>query len=260
MNISRTLLATLLIALACMDIPSIASGDAQPESGAHPATTAPTTATSDPATTAPTTATSDPAATTNSASTYSADSLYNLGNAYARAGKPGLAVLNYERARLLTSYDPDIEANLRFVRDSAKVPTDPQSAFERTVRIASPTTLAWSGLTGLLLAGILWVAGGAATKHRGVRRGGIAIGIALMGLTVCNGMVLWPTLHAAVILTAATPARVSPAPMGDPVFTLPEAETVSMKAEHEGFVLVQTRTGKTGWVADANLAPVVPRY
>jgi hypothetical protein len=33
-----------------------------------------------------------------SAPTYSADSLYNVANSYARAGKLGLAVLNYERA------------------------------------------------------------------------------------------------------------------------------------------------------------------
>jgi len=32
--------------------------------------------------------------------------LYNLANAYARAGKPGLAVLNYERAKLLEPNDP----------------------------------------------------------------------------------------------------------------------------------------------------------
>jgi uncharacterized protein YgiM (DUF1202 family) len=48
--------------------------------------------------------------------------------------------------------------------------------------------------------------------------------------------------------------------MGDPLFTLPEAETVQMTDEHEGFVLIQTRTGKTGWVAASNLAPVVPRH
>ncbi len=50
---------------------------------------------------------------------YSAAGLYNLANSYARAGKPGMAVLNYERARLLSPNDPDVEANLRFVRSSA---------------------------------------------------------------------------------------------------------------------------------------------
>ena len=52
---------------------------------------------------------------------YSADGLYNLANSYARAGKPGLAVLNYERAALLAPDDPDINANLEYVRTSAHV-------------------------------------------------------------------------------------------------------------------------------------------
>ena len=43
---------------------------------------------------------------------YSAATLYNYANAFARAGKPGFAVLNYERARLLDPSDPDIDANL----------------------------------------------------------------------------------------------------------------------------------------------------
>src|SRR5271170_4000942 len=49
---------------------------------------------------------------------YSADGLYNLANSYARAGKPGLAVLSYERAALLAPDDPDINANLAYVRTS----------------------------------------------------------------------------------------------------------------------------------------------
>jgi hypothetical protein len=71
-------------------------------------------------------------------------------------------------------------------------------------------------------------------------------------------MVLWPKLHEAVILREATPARVAPVPMGDPLFVLPEAETVRITAEHEDFVLVRTRAGRAGWVLRANLAPVVP--
>jgi len=31
-----------------------------------------------------------------------------------------------------------------------------------------------------------------------------------------------------------------------------------MAAEHEGFVLVQTREGRLGWVSRANITPVVP--
>jgi hypothetical protein len=190
--------------------------------------------------------------------TYSAAGLYNLGNAYARDGKPGMAVLNYERAALLAPGDPDIEANLRYVRDAAKVPAVAPTWFERTFTSVSPTTLYWTGLLGILLAGSCLIAGLTSSRRAWLARGGIAAGIALTGLTVCNALVLWPRLHEGVVLTAATEARVSPVPMGDPLFTLPEAETVTITAAHEGFLLIRTRTGKIGWVAGANLAAVVP--
>jgi hypothetical protein len=90
-----------------------------------------------------------------------------------------------------------------------------------------------------------------------MRLAAVALGIALVGLTICNGIVLWPKLHEGVVITGATPARVSPVPMGDTLFVLPEADTVSMLAEHESFVLVRTRTGRSGWVSRANLAAVV---
>jgi hypothetical protein len=80
----------------------------------------------------------------------------------------------------------------------------------------------------------------------------------MIGLTAANAMVLWPKLHEAVVIASNTAVRVSPAPMGDPLFVLTEAETVEMMAEHEGFVLVQTRAGRTGWAAHASLAPIVP--
>src|SRR5580658_10885631 len=62
---------------------------------------------------------------------YSADGLYNLANAYARAGKPGLAVLSYERAALLAPNDADIDANLAYVRAGAGVRPEPRNRFAR---------------------------------------------------------------------------------------------------------------------------------
>jgi len=41
---------------------------------------------------------------------------YNLGNAYFKQGKLGLAILNYERAHRLMPRDEDITANLAFAR------------------------------------------------------------------------------------------------------------------------------------------------
>jgi hypothetical protein len=206
-----------------------------------------------------------------------------------------MAVLNYERASLLVPNDPDIEANLRYARESSRLPPESLTGFDRAARFAGPRTLAWTGLVGLLIVGVSLLAGRLSFRHRlplghrlqagepappgepsqpgerlhprvrsrppyrWIRRAAVLVGTALVALTVSNGVALWPMLHDAVVIKGATPVRVSPVPMGDLLFELPEAETVRMAAEHEGFVLVQTRTGQTGWVWSADLEPVVPR-
>jgi len=193
---------------------------------------------------------------------YSASALYNSANAYARAGKPGLAVLNYERASLLAPDDPDVAANLRFVRESAHVAVESRRWIDPLITVARPAVVAWLGVAGVVMMGAGLLAGFLAPRHRWMRRtrrAALVVGVALVGFTAGNGMVLWPKLHEAVILTAATPARASPVPMGDPLFELPEAETVRITAQHDDFLLVRTRAGRTGWVSSANLAPVVPQ-
>jgi hypothetical protein len=190
---------------------------------------------------------------------YSASELYNSANAYARAGKPGLAVLNYERASLLAPDDPDVDANLRFVRESAHVAAEPRRWIDPLVTVARPAVVAWLGVAGVVMIAAALLAGLRTPRHRRTRRAATVVGAALVAFTVGNGMVLWPKLHEAVILTAATPARASPVPMGDPLFVLAEADTVKITAEHDDFALVRTRAGRTGWVSRANLAAVVPR-
>ena len=190
---------------------------------------------------------------------YSADGLYNLGNSYARAGKPGLAVLNYERAALLAPDDPDINANLDHVRAAAHVATRPRGRLARIVQAVNPTYSAWAGVAGIILVGFGLVVRRVAARFLWVRIGGILIGAVLIVLSASNAMLLWPRMHEAVVLIKQAPARVSPVPMGDTVFVLPEAETVTLVAEHEDFALIRTRGGVSGWVARANLGAVVPQ-
>jgi hypothetical protein len=189
---------------------------------------------------------------------YSADSLYNLANSYARAGKPGMAVLNYERAALLAPYDPDIAVNLQYVRTSAHVLTEPPSRFAWIVQFASPTSAAWLGVLGIALLGTAFLAKRVTHRFLWIRAGGMLVGATLITLTVSNAMLLWPRMHEAVVLTSQTPALVSPVPMADTAFVLSEAETVTMTAKHEDFILVRTRGGLSGWVARGNLGAVVP--
>jgi hypothetical protein len=191
---------------------------------------------------------------------YSAPALYNLANRYARAGKPGLAVLNYERARLLDPNDPDIDANLRHVREASGLPPESRNSLDRLVRIASARVLAWVGVFGLLIAGVsalarLWI-----PTHRRKLLLAMLVGISLLGVTIANGVALWPIMHEGVVITHAAAVRVSPVTIEEPLFVLPEAQIVSMGAEHDGFVLVQTKGGRAGWVQSENLAPIVPQH
>jgi len=189
---------------------------------------------------------------------YSADGLYNLANSYARAGKPGLAVLYYERAALLRPDDADINANLERVRVSARVPTEPRSRFARVVQAANPSFAAWIGVLGIVLVGVGLLARKRASRFQRLGAGGILLGVALIALTVSNAVLLWPRMHEAVVLIDQTPARVSPVLMADTAFVLREAESVTITAEHEDFILIRTRRGLSGWVAGANLGSVVP--
>jgi hypothetical protein len=190
---------------------------------------------------------------------YSASSLYNLANAYARTGKPGLAVLNYERARLLDPTDPDIEANLRHVQDAAGLPPTTHNTFHRVATRATPQVLSWLGFAGLLIAGASMLARQLYPRQRRKLLLSTLLGVCLCGATAASAITLWPMVHAGIVVTHDAPVRVSPVTIEEPLFTLPEATRVRMSSEHDGFVLIQTSAGRIGWIPSANLAPIVPK-
>jgi hypothetical protein len=195
----------------------------------------------------------------NSAPTgYDVDQLYNLGNAYARAGQPGLAVLSYERARLLAPVDADIEINLRRVREAARASPEPRGSLE-PLRMPSPLYVAGVGLAGLLMVGLSAMAWRRKTKWPRLLALGVVVGGGLIGSAACNAWLVWPKLHSAVVIAANAPVRAAPAPLGDALFVLPEAETVDITAEHEDFVLIKTLQGRAGWMSRAAVALIVPR-
>lgn len=190
---------------------------------------------------------------------YSAPALYNMANAYARAGKPGLVVLNYQRAKLLDPNDPDIDANLRHVREAAGLPPESRSRFDRLVGFSSPPIVAWVGVLGLLMAGVSALLRVHAKTHRRKLLAAMLAGFCLLGLSVRNAVALWPILHEAVVTAHSAQVRVSPVTTEAPLFELPEATLVTLRAERDDFVLIQTAAGRTGWTQRVNLVPIVPK-
>ena len=189
---------------------------------------------------------------------YSADNLYNLANAYARAGRPGLAVLNYERALMLAPGDPDIHANLANILSVAQLPAEPRSRLARVTETVAPAVAAWLGVLGIVSLGTALIAGRLRPRYRWAWTAVGLAGLSLLALNIGNAALLWPHMHEAVVLVKQTAGRVSPVPMGDTAFTLHEAQIVSVTAEHEDFLLVRTRDGLSGWVARADIGTVIP--
>ena len=166
---------------------------------------------------------------------------------------------NSAPASLLSPSDPDIQANLRYVRASAHLPAETPDTLDRMARIANPYWISWIGVLGLTILGASAIAAQLSSRHRLLRGAATLLGASLVVLTFGNALALWPRLHQGIVIAAATPVRVSPVPMGDPLFTLPEGEKVRITAEHDGFALIETRTGRIGWITHSNLAPLVPR-
>ena len=178
---------------------------------------------------------------------------YNDGNAHARAGEWGLAMLDYERARLLRPDDPDLDANWHYVIGAAKLRAPPPTYGERIARLTRPDVAAAVGLLGLLALGgaLLW-------RNSGLRFAALLLGTPLVGFAVCHAIALRPLVHGAVVIRGPAPVRASPVPMADELYSLPEAEAVRIDATRPDYLLITDARGKAGWVSRSQVEPIVP--
>jgi hypothetical protein len=188
---------------------------------------------------------------------YSVATLFNQANAYARDGKIGMAVLDYERARLLAPADGDIATNLRILRQKNNLPEDPESDLA-TVFALDPTVVAWLGCAGLLLIGIAVTVGLLQRKRRLLWSAMAACGVLMVLLEAGNAAQVWPRLHDAVVIADDVPARLSPVSVGEPRFQLHEGERVRLRGGHAGFLLVERASGDVGWVASDGVEAILP--
>ena len=189
---------------------------------------------------------------------WSAPLLYDLANAYAQEGDVGLSVLNYERAQVLAPRDPDIAANLAYVRAKAGLPAPVQPWYQRFARALSLTTWTLLAVSGFWLACVAFLAGRRWKVRRLFHAAAFA---ALVGVSnLAAAVVLDRDLdHAVVVERKTAPVRVSPFDTAASEVALSEGEDVSIVGRHGDFVRVREGKGRTGWVQSAAVQLVVPR-
>jgi len=199
-----------------------------------------------------------PGGSTTGPSGCSSAALFNQANAFARDGKTGVAILDYERAQLLAPNDADIAANLHFVRSKAGLPDTSESWFTRSLTCVRPNTLAWLGSFGLVLAGLSLLLVRLHPQRRLAFRSLALVGALLVLTAIGSAITIWPRVNEAVVIANDAPAWNSPVRVAEPVFKLREGEAVIVRAEHQDFALVKTSAGHSCWVARADLTRVVP--
>lgn len=187
----------------------------------------------------------------------SAPLFYNLGNAYCRDGKIGPAILNLERARWLAPNDPDIKANLKFVRHSAGLfETEPPA----WLWLPSLLTLnAWCGWATLFLSLLC-----ASLVMRRLKPGArwnvapltVALAVAWL-VSFASVLARQADLDRAVVVSGETPLRVAPVDGSPPLSPLADGTIVKFGRQEGFFVRVRTEDGKSGWVPIASVKRVV---
>jgi len=189
---------------------------------------------------------------------YSAPVLFNLGNAYDRAGKIGAALASYERARLLAPRDPAVAANEALVRRQTGLNAD-RTVWQQAAGLLSPDLWAWL-LTGAILVGsglAFWLYAGAGRGRDWGQFGLIlAVVTALLSigaLTVWNG-----ERHRAWVTAAETPVRLSPFDDAQTSFTLADGAEVRIEGHHDDYFLIRDAKGESGWLRKDQAAALIP--
>jgi tetratricopeptide (TPR) repeat protein len=184
----------------------------------------------------------------------SAPLYYNLGTAYARAGDEGRALLNYERARRLAPGDPDLRANMTFVRgdraDDGAAPLWVRLLLPLADRVGSDALLLAAAVAWWLLLAALLV-GRLAEPLRRVARWGIVAATLTLLLTLPAAAYRAARVDrpqwAAVLADAAV--RFEPSESGTEHFEAPAGSVVDVLAERAGWAQVARRgDGLRGWL------------
>jgi hypothetical protein len=187
---------------------------------------------------------------------FSAPVLFNLANTYFQQGKLGLAILNYQRAEVLAPADADIAFNLHLARTRAGLADRPMTWFEQSTHLVTMNTIAYCGAAAMLilLAGALSRA--VSRKHRFAWRLGMITSACVLLISVLALSVRWPELNQAIVTVKNAPVYIAPVTVGQPLYTLAEGQTVTIRGPHGEFTLVETSDGHRGWVKTADIGRI----
>ena len=190
----------------------------------------------------------------------SAELYYNLGNCYYRMDNITLAVLNYERALLLSPGDKDIRFNLQMARSKTIDKIVPESEmffvtwYRSLVNLMSVDAWARMALISLVAAIILALAYLFANPVW-LRKLGFFGGLFFVIIFLMSNLFAWQQKKAfvyrsgAIIMRSAVNVKSTPSKNGTDLFILHEGTKVNITdATMRGWKKIRVADGKEGWL------------
>jgi tetratricopeptide (TPR) repeat protein len=174
---------------------------------------------------------------------------FNLGNAFFKSGDLGRAIAAYRQAHKLAPRDPDVRANLQFVREQVEGPRVTPSRFQRWLEHL--TLDEWA----CLATGALWIAlfSMAALQLRPawkstLRRVALVTGCATLILGGClAGAWSFSTQPMAIVISDSVSVRSGPLDEGATLYTMRDGAEARILDQKANWLLVETGPQR-GWL------------
>jgi tetratricopeptide (TPR) repeat protein len=198
----------------------------------------------------------------------SADLYYNLGNAYYRTENITRAVLNYERALLLSPGDRDIRFNLQIAQSKTIDKIVPESEmffftwYRTLVNLMSVDGWARTSLISLALVIVLLLVY-LFSDRIWLRKIGFFGGFALLLLFVVSNVFAWQQKQnllfrkGAIVIAPSVTVKSTPANNGTDLFILHEGTKVMITdGSMKGWKEIRIADGKEGWIESTQLEEI----
>ncbi|MBQ8715391.1 MAG: BatD family protein [Prevotella sp.] len=190
----------------------------------------------------------------------SADLYYNLGNAYYRTDNITKAILNYERALLLSPGDADTRFNLQMARSKTIDKITPESEmffvtwYHSLVNLMSVDAWARTALIALAIAIILALAY-LFSDRMWLRKTGFFGALFLLVVFLMSNLFAYQQKQklthrtGAIIMTNAATVKSTPSKNGTDLFILHEGTRVTITdGSMKGWKEIRVADGKQGWI------------
>jgi tetratricopeptide (TPR) repeat protein len=175
---------------------------------------------------------------------------FNLGNALFKGGDIGRAVAAYRHAGRLVPRDPDLQANLQFVRNQIQGPTLPPDPWQRWLRrltLNEWTVLASAGLWVFLL--LLALCQLRPALKPSLRTPALLAGAVTVVLCACLGAsIVTDSTPTAVVIVHDAAVRTGPLDESQSAFTAYDGAELAVLDHKEGWLQVSAGDRRSGWL------------